>query len=157
MVKFNSAKNALSGLLFSQLLNVSFKRLLYTVYLRPILTYAAPAWAILSNISSHQIEKLRIAERKLIRCTYNIFRARNSYKYHSNQHVYNTYNYERIDVYIAKLSYKFHERNCLSNNPLIKSLTTSYLTAGLKIVPLRELTIFSISIIITNYLIMLTK
>lgn len=128
LAKFNNAKKALGGLLFSQLINVKFKRLLYTLYLRPILGYAAPIWANPSNISSYQMERCRIAERKMIRCTYNIFRSRNKFKWHSNQFVYDSFDYERFDVYIAKVSVNFHCKNSISTNPLIKNLSNWYET-----------------------------
>lgn len=126
LIKFQKAKNIIGYLMCSQLINVRFKRLLYTVYLRPILSYAAPVWLNPSNISSHQVERLRIVERKTIRQVYNVHRPRNSYKYLSNKKLYEIYDYKRLDSELVNLSINFHQANLYKSNPLINSLTNKY-------------------------------
>lgn len=121
--KANAARASISHLLRSQFIETKFKKVLYTAYLRPVLTYAAPVWLNPSNISSCQIERLRVAERKLIRQTCNIRRKRHSYKHISNKRVYDIYNRKRIDIRMIDFSIRFHEKNLESKNPLIKNLT----------------------------------
>lgn len=126
LTKFQKAKNIIGYLMYSQLINVRFKRLLYTVYLRPLLSYAAPVWLNPSNISSHQVERLRIVERKTIRQVYNVHRPRNSYKYLSNKKLYEIFDYKRLDSELVNLSINFHQANLYKSNPLINSLTNKY-------------------------------
>ena len=126
LIKLNKAKFALPSLLLSNFIDIRFKRMLYNVYLRPILTYASQVWVNPSNLSSHVMERLRLAERKLIRCTHYIFRARNSFMFASNEFLYNNYKYDRIDVFMCKLSVRFHERNVMSTNTLINEITKEY-------------------------------
>lgn len=126
LTRFQKAKHILGHLMTNQLMNVKFKRLLYSVYLRPILTYAAPIWFNPSSISSHQVERLRLVERKTIRTVYNIHRPRNTFRYISNKTLYKIFDYKRLDLHLAKLSANFHHANIYKNSPLIKSLTKKY-------------------------------
>lgn len=66
------AKFALSRILSSKFINSKTKTIVYKQYIRPIITYAAPIWCRQPNISSHQMELIRIFERKCLRKTANI-------------------------------------------------------------------------------------
>ena len=96
-------------------------------FLGPILTYDSQVWVNPSNLCSHQMERLSLAERKQIRCTHYIFRARNSFMFASNDFLYSNYKYDRIDVYMCELSVRFHERNFMSTNQLINDITKEYI------------------------------
>lgn len=100
----------LNKFLCSALIQPHIKTHIYKQFLRPIIQYACPIWLNNSTISSHQIEKLRLLERKIIRRTSNTYRKRHSYRYVNNSELYFNANIKRIDVHLSLLSIKFHDR-----------------------------------------------
>lgn len=72
------------------------------------------------------MEKIRIAERKILRKTNNIKRKRNSFKHIPNRKIYKCSNISRIDKYMIDLNIKFFNR-CLDNkNQFIMDLIQPY-------------------------------
>lgn len=55
------------------------------------------SWLIPTNTSSHQVERLRLLERKSLRRVVNIRRPIGSYKHIPNKKLYETANIKRID------------------------------------------------------------
>jgi hypothetical protein len=97
-------------------LSTNTKILLYKQLLRPILAYGFPVWY---DISSAQMEKLRILERKYLRTFSNIGRKPNSYYHHNNNLLYKTAKTERIDRLLVKHNTKFHENIQNTQNQLL--------------------------------------
>ena len=110
----------------------NIKILCYKQLIRPIISYGFAIW---SDISSHQMERLRLFERKCIRACINYKRQPGS-KYHfSNDILYDESSIERIDRFLVnnaiiylKSTYSHH--NSIINNcgkfPIIHSLDSSY-------------------------------
>lgn len=102
-------------------LSEKVKVTIYKQIIRPILAYAFPIWF---GISSHQMERLRKAERRLLRYCLGIgpqMCSDGSFKSTSNKKVYEKYNADRIDVFLMKLAISFLERNEFSSNNLIRN------------------------------------
>lgn len=96
-------------------LKPKIKLLCYKQLLRPIITYAFPVWA---NISSHQMEQLRVFERKCLRACMNCRRSPGTYKLIRNQDLYNLAGIERIDRFLIRTTLKTWEKTRLLENPL---------------------------------------
>lgn len=104
-------------------LSKDVKLLCYKQLIRPILTYGFPSWA---NISSAQMERLRIAERKCIRACVNYRRETGSYLFCSNTKLYRQANINRIDRHLIELGQKFFRRITeLDNSSAIAATTTN--------------------------------
>lgn len=88
-------------------LNTKVRLLCYKQLIRPILAYGFCAW---SSISSAQMEKIRVFERKCLRTCIGYRRPIGDYKYMSNKQLYEKANVERIDRYLVKLTLSFLER-----------------------------------------------
>lgn len=112
-VKTRSAQ--LRTFINSSFIQPKFKNHVYKQYIRPLFQYACPVWFNPSMVSSHQIERIRILERKIIRKTSNTFRKRNCYKYINNSKLYKNAEVKRIDIHLAKINIDFHDK-CKNNN-----------------------------------------
>lgn len=112
-VKTRSAQ--LRTFINSSFIQPKFKNHVYKQYIRPLFQYACPVWFNPSMVSSHQIERIRKMERKLIRKTSNTFRKRNCYKYINNSKLYKNAEVKRIDIHLAKINIDFHDK-CKNNN-----------------------------------------
>lgn len=87
-------------------LNIRVKLLCYKQLIRPVLAYAFAAW---SNISSHQMERLRVTERKVLRMCINYTRPRHSYYHISNTSLYKAADIDRIDVHLCNNALRLFE------------------------------------------------
>lgn len=107
VTKSRKAKFALNRLLRSQLIEPHIKVNIYKMYIRPVLTYASTIWCKTPNLSSHQMEKLRLFERGILRSAANFRRKRGSYRYDNNCLLYRAANCPRIDNFAVKNNIKF--------------------------------------------------
>lgn len=80
-------------------LDPKIKLLCYKQLIRPILCYSFASW---STISSHQMERLRLLERKCLRACINYRRPRNQFIHISNKKLYEKANIVRIDKYMVE-------------------------------------------------------
>lgn len=88
-------------------LNKSVKLLLYKQLIRPIIGYGFPSW---SDISSHQMERLRSIERVCLRACTNTYRKPNG-NYISNSKLIKNADIERIDKILVEQAIKFFNKN----------------------------------------------
>lgn len=105
--RFYVSYGILRGLVHNRLLNPKLKLFVYKTYLRPIFQYGAAIWVNDTAISSFQMEKLRIAERKVLRAATNSFRSRGSYRHIKNEELYRKASIDRIDNHLIKIIVKF--------------------------------------------------
>lgn len=88
-------------------LSITIKLLCYKQLIRPILEYGFAAW---SQLSSHQMERLRIFERKCLRSCINYTRPRHSYYTISNKDLYKAADIERIDSHMCHQAIRLFEK-----------------------------------------------
>lgn len=102
-------------------INTRIKTLIYKQLIRPIIMYGFPSWF---NISSHQMERLRVIERSCLRACTDTFR-KNTHKYAKNAVLYEKANIHRIDKELIHQTLKFFDhtfadcqliQSCLSIN-----------------------------------------
>lgn len=105
-------------------LSTKIKLLCYKQLVRPILTYAFPCW---TNISSHQMERLRLAERKCLRTCLSLYRKPSNHHHYKISVLYERANIKRIDQHLVAQALKFFERNRNDDtSPIIASLQDDY-------------------------------
>lgn len=124
--KFNISRSVMSKILFSKFLQPKFKIHIYKQYLRPILQYASAIWLNPTVLTSAQIEKIRLLERKVIRRAGNCFRARNSYKYISNTVLYDITNVTRIDRFLVDVNINYFKKCLNSESEFIRGLVEPF-------------------------------
>lgn len=88
-------------------LNVNIKLLCYKQLIRPVLSYGYPAWA---GISSHQMERLRVFERRCIRACINYRRPPDTYKTISNVELYKQGTTKRFDNFVIDNAIKTFDK-----------------------------------------------
>lgn len=120
--KVNFATSNLNSLLRSHFMESKYKTLIYKMYIRPLIQYGCEVWLNPSLISSHQVERIRIIERKIIRKTSNTRRCINSYKYIKNSELYAVSEIERIDRHLVKISNRFFNKCVDSEDEFIRNL-----------------------------------
>lgn len=119
ITKTTKASHAIKNIMFKKKgLSINIKTLIYKQLLRPILAYGFAIWF---NISSAQMEILRVFERKQLRIASNIGRKPDSYQYINNKLLYSTSKTERIDRFLVNQNIKYLEKIALSQNKLIIS------------------------------------
>lgn len=87
--------------------SIKVRKLCYKQLVRPIITYGFPCW---SSISSHQMERIRILERKCLRHCTRTTRARGCFLYLSNSMLYTKANIDPIDHVLVKQACRFFRR-----------------------------------------------
>lgn len=120
------SKFMISKILFSKFLQPRFKLYIYKLYLRPIFQYASAIWLNPTYLTSAQIEKIRLLERKVIRRAGNCFRPRHSFKYISNANLYNTTSIIRIDRFLANVNIKYFQKCLNSESEFIRGLVEPF-------------------------------
>lgn len=130
--KLKFAYGGLKKLIHSKFLKPKFKITIYKQFLRPIMQYGCPIWLNENVISSHQVERLRLFERKMLRPVTNTFRNRNTYKYINNATLYKKANLKRIDAHLAKISIKFVDKCRESEFDYIREMANSNSEENLK-------------------------
>lgn len=88
-------------------LSIKIKLLCYKQLIRPIVSYGFPAWA---GISSHQMERLRVFERKCLRACINYRRPIGSYRHIRNSALYEQSTIKRIDCFLVSGALKTFEK-----------------------------------------------
>ena len=116
--KASKAFKAYSRLFLNRHLHPIAKLIWYLLFIRPILTYAAPVWW---NISASLMEHIRKFERSWIRTALHLYRNPDSHLFISNENIYNSAQISRIDNFIIKLTRDYYLRNKNHENPIIKS------------------------------------
>lgn len=103
--KVNSAYFSLRPVLKSvDGLNKKLKMICYKQLIRPIIFYGFPSW---SDISSHQMERLRQIERVCLRACTNSRRTRGDYYYINNSELLYRASINRIDKDLVEQALKF--------------------------------------------------
>ena len=103
-----------------KLLASETKMAFFKAAIRPILGYGFAVW---SGISSHQMERLRCAERKFIRwCRDDGGRVLGSHKYINSKWIYRDAGVSRIDAWLIDLYIKQMNRFEASSNQLIAAM-----------------------------------
>lgn len=99
-------------------MKTDIKLICYKQLIRPVLMYGFPVWF---NVSSHQMEKLRIFERKCLRTCTDYHRAPEMYKHIKNRELYIKADTERIDRTLVRQALTFYEKLELTENKILKS------------------------------------
>ena len=88
----------------------------YKQLIRPLLVFGFIFW---SDTSPHQMERIRLKERRILRHCTNIYKNEDRSKYISNQILYDSSQTPRIDAVLARHALKFLEKSRSHPNPLI--------------------------------------
>lgn len=118
--KTRRAKFAIKRVLKNKMISSSIKTSIYKIYLRSILTYAAPVWCHQPSMSSHQMELFRNFERGCLRSAANIKRDIGSFKHIRAEEIYKQSECDRIDRFIANLHCNFYDKCLKSKNHKFK-------------------------------------
>lgn len=113
---------ALRPVLRSQLIETKVRINIYKLYIRPILTYASAIWARPLLLSSHQMERIRMFERMVLRGAGNVRRAVGSFRYTTNAELHRRTNCPRIDRHIVETAVAFFRRCQISTINRIRSI-----------------------------------
>lgn len=105
--KARRAKFHIGGMLRNRHVDVRIKCMVYKLYIRPILTHAAPVWCRPPSVSAHQMEKFRIFERSCLRSAANIHRPRGQYRPARIGSIYSAARCARIDRFVARNHIRF--------------------------------------------------
>lgn len=117
--KANAAAQAVKSILRRTTgATLQVRRLCYKQLVRPVIAYGFACW---SGISSHQMERLRILERKILRQITNTRRQPDSYKYTKTSKLYESAEIQPIDFFLAEQACKFFTNVDFDNTPLLKS------------------------------------
>ena len=119
-IAYNSIK---SILYYKSALQKKIKLLCYKQLIRPIIMYGFPAW---SDLSSSQMEKIRLFERRMLRTCCSISRKPDTYEYVNNSTLYAESDVTRIDIAMVKNCIKFFNNIVSSENPLITDINRSF-------------------------------
>jgi len=133
--KANVATSKLRHLLRSNKISCNIKNMFYKSIIRPILCYASPIWANPSTTSSAQMERIRLAERKLLRSTTNTKRERGSFMYVNSSTLYRKAKTARIDRFITNKALDFIKRCAESDDPTIQSIADFHAGEDSKYLP----------------------
>lgn len=110
LTKAGRAYGALRPLLRSKLIEPKLRIGIYKMYIRPVITYAAPVWVRTVLLSSHQMERIRRFERGVIRVAGAVRRALGNSVYASNETLYELAGVRPIDELMVNHSIRFVER-----------------------------------------------
>lgn len=110
LTKAKKAKFHLSRIFKNSKIDTKIKTNMYKIYIRSILMYASPVWVRQPQVSSHQMELLRLFERGCLRSTANIRRARGSFKNIRVSKIYDTSLCMRIDRFAALSHIAFYNK-----------------------------------------------
>lgn len=95
--------------------------LIYRQVIRPILTYAFSAWC---GISSHQMERLRVWERRIIRTCLGMRRrvvVDGSVRSTPCRQIYGAVDFPRIDVFMVRSALRYFENSRASSNLIVQA------------------------------------
>lgn len=111
----------LKNVLTSKVVNSNVKKCLYKTVIRPILSYAFSCWW---TTSAHQIERIRVFERRILR---NLHPTRGRkrlghYEFISNQKLYDETQAGRFDRAAYFFALKFLRQASTTDNELLKEI-----------------------------------
>lgn len=101
-------------------LSLAVRLLIYKQIIRPIVAYAFPAWF---TISSSQMERIRVWERRILSAC---LRLRPTYgpdgtiRWPSCRQIYDGVEFDRIDVFLVKTALAFLEKSADLDNQLVR-------------------------------------
>lgn len=116
---------ALRPVLRSPLIEPAIRVNLYRTYVRPVLAYASAVWCRPVCLSSHQMERLRAFERKVLRMAAGVRRQRGSFVYANNSCLHEIARCPRIDRFIVDKAVDFFQKCSASGHLKISSLLDS--------------------------------
>lgn len=126
LVRANFAKYKLNRFFKRRKIPVNVRCNIYKMYLRPILSYAAPVWCRPPNITSHQMERLRSFERGVLRTATGYARPRGSFLHSNASNLYADASCPRIDRYMATRHCSFYSKLGLSNIPKFTKIVRNF-------------------------------
>lgn len=121
--KARGAFFSLRPIIRSRLIDPKVRVNIYRCYVRPIMTYAAAIWARPICLSSHQMERLRAFERRVLRTASGFHRAIGSYMYARDSELYRHTDCPRIDRFMVDSSIRFFESCSESLVPKLNTLS----------------------------------
>jgi len=122
-----STANQLAPILKSHSVSLKNKVIIYKQAIRPILTYACPAW---SDINDKSIKRMEAAQNKILRL------ITNSPPYIKNEHIRNDLNIPTIKKHVQDLTEKFLQNpNRTENSTIAKALDFDHTIIQKKIRP----------------------
>lgn len=127
--RFYNSYGTIRNLIHNRYLDPKFKIFVYKTYLRPILQYGAAIWVNNSVISSFQMERLRVAERRMIRAASNSYRKRGCYRHLKNEELYRKTAIDRIDNHLVKIIVKFFKSVHDSEDEFLRGIIEPYADA----------------------------
>lgn len=120
LLKIRTITGAMNGLLQRKgLLTSHVKAVFYKTAIRPVLTYGFPSWI---GISSHQMELMRMAERKFIRWARVDGGRESGTKYINSRRIYVEAGIERIDSWALHSYMRTFGRMSHSQNSILAAL-----------------------------------
>lgn len=115
--KTNAAVHAVQSILSRRKgASIRVRKLCYKQLVRPCISYGFACW---SGISSHQMERLRLLERKCLRQITNTRRPQGCFKYLSNTKLYAKAEINKIDHMLAEQACRFFEKVDVTETPLL--------------------------------------
>lgn len=128
--KARRSAGALRPILRSRLIDSRLRVNVYKTYIRLVLTFGAAIWVKPIVLSSHQMERLRVFERGILRMAGGIRRAIGSYVYARNEDIYRRTGCKRIDGHMIDCSIKFFEK-CSDSDIRKLNVLTEQRTCGI--------------------------
>lgn len=101
-------------------LSTDVRLLVYKQIIRPMMAYAFPAWF---TISSAQMERLRIWERRILSSCLGLRRFRmddGTWRNPSCHRIYSSVNFDRIDSFLVKMAMASLDRDATIDNGLVR-------------------------------------
>lgn len=95
--------------------------LIYKQIIRPIIAYAFPVWF---GISSHQMERLRIWEARILASCLGLRPTRHedgTFRRPSRRSIYNLVEFDRLDAFLVKNALKFLDRSSNLDNSIVRN------------------------------------
>lgn len=124
--KARTTKFHLNKIFRNKNINTRIKTNMYKLYIRPILMYASQIWCRQPQTSSHQMERIRVFERKCLRSTANIKRARNSYKHVNATDIYKSADCIRIDRFAIQNNISFFAKCKATRNNKFEKIVKNF-------------------------------
>lgn len=117
--KVNAVKAQLKTAFNSKYLHTKVKSLMYKQLIRPIITYACTCWM---QISSHQMEKLRIIERWYLRKITGLYKNKLTHKFINSKTLYEISKIDRIDQIMVNNNLKLINKINTNSNENIRNI-----------------------------------
>ena len=102
-------------------LSNEIRLLVYRQIIRPLMSYAFPVWF---SVSSHQMQRLRIWERRILSGCLGLtprMLLDGTFRRSSCRLLYERYNFERIDVFLMRTAITFLEQSSVLLNEMVSN------------------------------------